>query len=82
MKPIERIRITKTKKLKYSTATYIQKNGKSIVDLKELAEKISKWEMGPEKLNFTRASEFVLLAREYLIYREMESKLLKKRKKK
>jgi hypothetical protein len=40
----------------------------------EVHEKINKWEMGPEKLNFTRASELVWLAREYLQYRKMEGK--------
>lgn len=57
--------MNKNKKVKTSIATYEQPDGSNICDLDELAEKISKWEMGPEKLNFTRASEIVLLAREF-----------------
>lgn len=72
MKKIQRCKMSKKKKHKYSIATYKQPNGEFVCDLKELAKKISKFEMGPEKLNFTRASEIVLLAREYLIYRKME----------
>lgn len=81
MTPIKRMKITKEKQIRYSLATYTQKDGAHICDLEEVAKKISKWEF-PEKLNFTKSSEIVLLAREYLIYREMEKQKLKKRKKK
>lgn len=82
MKPIERIKITKNKKVRFSIASYEQPDGRLITDLKDLAQELSKWQF-PEKLNFTKSGEIVLLAREYLMYREMERKaLLKKRKKK
>lgn len=71
---MKREKLNKDKKVKYSIATYVQPDGRNVVDLKELAQKIDKWEMGPEKLNFTRASEIVLLAREYLYYRKKENK--------
>lgn len=78
---MKRIPIDKTNKLKYSLATYEQPEGSMIVDLKELAEKISKFQF-PEKLNFTKSSEIVLLAREYLEYRQEEDKRLTKKGKK
>lgn len=72
----------KDKKATHSFATYLQKEGPPLVDLKEVASIIGESTSNiPERINFNRACELQFLGRSYLILLD-ECKKLKALQKK